>query len=340
MGASVTTTASLITSAVIRPTTFPASTRMVTVPTMTRIRVLPAQPPTGSSSSRTAWHTISTSRRVAVRTLTAATTVSTRTTQMVPMQPTVLRETTWVPCHAGGACVCSSSTYYGPGCTKTGRGHHAAPKKQVSGDIRNLICDKSGLTPSHPMRATVTVNRATPELVTFTTTRVQSDGSTAAAVIANVSHVKVGNRIRIGEQVRTIVSRSSADNYMVDSPFKEDEFSGITAIFPWYTPVEIVESESASYLEEASHTGTVTVDNDLELATCMVTDIRALSSTTEHCAAAYSGSHGQTPHCAKGDAQGTGDYDDRVVTLEGSGVLMDRREVRLGDRVRRIKVEG
>lgn len=243
-------------------------------------------------------------------------------------------------CHAGGACVCSSSTYYGPGCTKTGRGHHAAPKKQVSGDIRNLICDKSGLTPSHPMRATVTVNRATPELVTFTTTRVQSDGSTAASVIANVSHVKVGNRIRIGEQVRTIVSRTSADNYMVDSPFKEDEFSGITAIFPWYTPVEIVESESASYIERSAADAGTTVDNDLELATCVVTDIRALSSTTEHCGAAYSGSHGQTPHCAKGDAQGADDYNDRVVTLEGSGVLMDRREVRLGDRVRRIKVEG
>mmetsp|Transcript_182111 Transcript_182111/g.443107 ORF Transcript_182111/g.443107 Transcript_182111/m.443107 type:complete len:235 (-) Transcript_182111:352-1056(-) len=95
--ASVTTTASLITSAVTKHTTFPASTRMVTVPILTWLRVLPPQMPTGSSSSRTAWHTISTSSRVAARTLTAATTVSTRTTQMVPMQPTVLRETTWVP---------------------------------------------------------------------------------------------------------------------------------------------------------------------------------------------------------------------------------------------------
>jgi len=242
-------------------------------------------------------------------------------------------------CHAGGACVCSSSTYYGPGCTKTGRGHHAAPKKQVSGDIRNLICDKSGLTPSHPMRATVTVNRATPELVTFSTLRVQSDGSTAAATIANVSHVKVGNRIRIGEQVRTIVSRKSAENYMVDSPFKEDEFSGITAIFPWYTPVEIVESESGSFIEVSTPGAAAEVDNDLELATCVVTDIRALSSTLKTCSDVYSGSHGQTPHCAKGDAAGTGDYLNRVVELEG-GVLMDRREVRLGDRVRRITTEG
>merc|ERR550537_1217522 len=43
-------------------------------------------------------------------------------------------------CHNGGTCMCSS-TFYGDGCTKTGRGTHAHAKVTVSGDIQNLECD-------------------------------------------------------------------------------------------------------------------------------------------------------------------------------------------------------
>merc|ERR1711865_1231401 len=54
-------------------------------------------------------------------------------------------------CHAGGACICSGASYFGDGCTTDGRDDHAAPKKYVSGNLQNLQCDKSSLTPSRPI---------------------------------------------------------------------------------------------------------------------------------------------------------------------------------------------
>lgn len=43
-------------------------------------------------------------------------------------------------CHNGGICMCSDG-FYGRGCTRTGRGHHANYRVTVSGDIYNLKCD-------------------------------------------------------------------------------------------------------------------------------------------------------------------------------------------------------
>merc|ERR1711968_279414 len=43
-------------------------------------------------------------------------------------------------CHNGGTCMCTDG-FYGPGCTRTGRGHHANAKVTVSGDVYNLKCD-------------------------------------------------------------------------------------------------------------------------------------------------------------------------------------------------------
>merc|ERR1711968_5937 len=68
-------------------------------------------------------------------------------------------------CHPGGACICSSDAYFGDGCTTDGRASHAAPKKYVSGNINNLECDKSGLTPSIPLRITGTVSRTDPRKI-------------------------------------------------------------------------------------------------------------------------------------------------------------------------------
>merc|ERR1711871_594992 len=78
-------------------------------------------------------------------------------------------------CHPGGACICSSDAYFGDGCTTDGRGTHAAPKKYVSGNINNLECDKSGLTPSIPLRATATVSRKNPRKVVLTATAEHDD---------------------------------------------------------------------------------------------------------------------------------------------------------------------
>merc|ERR1711871_509753 len=68
-------------------------------------------------------------------------------------------------CHPGGACICSSDSFFGDGCTTDGRASHAAPKKYVSGNINNLECDKSGLTPSIPLRITGTVSRTDPRKI-------------------------------------------------------------------------------------------------------------------------------------------------------------------------------
>merc|ERR1712195_124549 len=73
-------------------------------------------------------------------------------------------------CHAGGACICSGASYFGDGCTTDGRDDHAAPKKYVSGNLQNLQCDKSSLTPSRPMRGTATVSRVAPRKVVLTQT--------------------------------------------------------------------------------------------------------------------------------------------------------------------------
>merc|ERR1711968_322407 len=78
-------------------------------------------------------------------------------------------------CHPGGACICSSDAYFGDGCTTDGRGSHAAPKKYVSGNINNLECDESGLTPSIPLRITGTVSRTDPRKVVLTATAEHDD---------------------------------------------------------------------------------------------------------------------------------------------------------------------
>ena len=44
-------------------------------------------------------------------------------------------------CHNGGTCMCTDG-FYGPGCTQTGRGHHANAKVTVSGDVYTK-CDGS-----------------------------------------------------------------------------------------------------------------------------------------------------------------------------------------------------
>lgn len=218
-------------------------------------------------------------------------------------------------CHAGGACVCSSASYYGPGCTKTGKGTHAAPRKIVSGDIRNLVCDKSGLTPSIAFKESVTVTRAAPLTITF-------DGTPAAPALA------IGDRVRIGDQVRTIVGGSGA-TFQVDFPFKEDAYSGPVNIFQATTHIEKVESDDGFTADGSTY--------DRDLATCVVTDIRSLSNSMAICSSTYAGSPGQTPHCARSQVyNGDTDHTAHKITLESSGVLMDSREVRIGDRIRRI----
>lgn len=328
-------------------------------------------------------------------------------------------------CHPGGACICSSDSYFGDGCTTDGRGSHAAPKKYVSGNINNLECDKSGLTPSIPLRVTAQVSRRDPRKVVLSGTAEHDDnlpvnlvantmasgalaatdtngfdsvtaddelngfdivlttgnglsrtisdstasdntfvtttghgglqGATDAVKVTNLANgVKVGDKIRIENQVRTVTFVShncrrgdvstAAENLcpavetshylMVEEDFVEDEFSTHDNIFEPYTAIERLESDS-------SQGGDVGAD----LATCVVTDIRQLSVTTETCTDA------DGPTCGEGvvdngdmKLSGGGD-DNRRVTLESAlglqnAALMDKREVDIGDRIRLVVTAG
>merc|ERR1711998_133575 len=163
-------------------------------------------------------------------------------------------------CHDGGTCMCTDG-FYGPGCTATGRGHHANNKVTVSGDVYNLKCDGTvkqengvtqGLTASQSafVLAAAAVTRVDPLKVTLS-----SDASSA---------IVVGDHIRIENQVRTVVKVATTVLY-VDRPFEEIDTSDITKIFPRYTPVEVI------------------ADMGGVRSSCTVTDLRQLTSTEEIC---------------------------------------------------------
>merc|ERR1711871_415921 len=174
-------------------------------------------------------------------------------------------------CHMGGTCMCSFDTneqaeFYGPGCTKTGRGTHKNAKVTVSGDIYNLKCDTTvrthngvtaGLTPSYVLAATATVARVSPQTITLTATE---------------SNVNVGDHVRIEDQVRTVTSAASnSATVTVDQPFEEIGTSDIVNIFPALTPVNVI--------KEIGGVRT----------TCTVSDLRRLTSTVDSCGSVPSG---------------------------------------------------
>jgi len=166
-------------------------------------------------------------------------------------------------CHDGGTCMCTDG-FYGPGCTATGRGHHANNKVTVSGDVYNLKCDGTvkqengvtqGLTASQSAFALASVTRVDPLKVTL-----------SAALDSTTPEIVEGDHIRIENQVRTVVkSTANSAALYVDRPFEEIDTSDITKIFPQYTPVEVI------------------ADMGGVRSSCTVTDLRQLTSTEEIC---------------------------------------------------------
>merc|ERR1712072_177014 len=133
-------------------------------------------------------------------------------------------------CHPAGACQCSDdSAFGGNGCTADRRAPHANARVSVSGNLANLVCDYAGLTPSEVLASTGTVARITPLTITSTADE--------------TSTVKVGDQVRMENQVRTVVATGSSA-ITVDRPFEEDEFSTDTNIFPAKTPIVFVESKT------------------------------------------------------------------------------------------------
>merc|ERR1711865_1276210 len=73
------------------------------------------------------------------------------------------------------------------------------PKKYVSGNLQNLQCDKSSLTPSRPMRGTATVSRVAPRKVVLTQTAaahvVAENTLSAALTLADATDVRVDDKM-------------------------------------------------------------------------------------------------------------------------------------------------
>merc|ERR1711871_1907447 len=166
-------------------------------------------------------------------------------------------------CHNGGTCMCTDS-FYGPGCTQTGRGHHANAKVTVSGDVYNLKCDgtvrqengvTTGLTASYSDFTLAANGVLRTDPLKIITTRSFDLGHT---------NIAVGDHVRIENQVRTVV-RVDGANVWVDRPFEEVATSDTTDLFPRYTPLELI-----------TEMGGVR-------SSCTVTDLRQLTSDSLEC---------------------------------------------------------
>merc|ERR1719272_1998364 len=74
------------------------------------------------------------------------------------------------------------------------------PKKYVSGNLQNLQCDKSSLTPSRPMRGTATVSRVAPRKVVLTQTaaaHVVAENTLGAAAVSESYAFSAATVVRV-----------------------------------------------------------------------------------------------------------------------------------------------
>merc|ERR1711871_1595563 len=231
-------------------------------------------------------------------------------------------------CHNGGTCMCTDG-FYGPGCTKTGRGHHANAKVTVSGDVYNLKCDgtvrqengvTTGLTASYSDFTLAANGVLRTDPLKIITTRSFDLGHT---------NIAVGDHVRIENQVRTVV-RVDGANVWVDRPFEEVATSDTTDLFPRYTPLQLI-----------TEMGGVR-------SSCTVTDLRQLTSDNLECNY-EAGTKTDVRACGRfvvnQDATAGGD-DQKMrevnVGLKSGGKarLMDEREVEIGDRIRVLTTAG
>ena len=74
--------------------------------------------------------------------------------------------------------------------------------------------------------------------------------------------------------------------------------------------------------------------NGDDLQSCVVTDMRALSSTHELCVEL------DGPACGTATVSGGDPHANRIVTMKSPGFMMDPREVDIGDRIRIITAGG
>lgn len=136
-------------------------------------------------------------------------------------------------CHPSGVCVCSNkATYYGPGCTKDGRG---SPKRSLvvanSGDVPELEFDCSGLSASR-LLGSGDVLVASPNKVTVVQSRhaiADAGNSITVGQLANGLHtglLSAGDEVSINGQKRNVIYVDVSNNYfLVDEAFTTSSIS-------------------------------------------------------------------------------------------------------------------
>eukprot|EP00944_MAST-04C_sp_MAST-4C-sp1_P002699 g2699.t1 len=232
-------------------------------------------------------------------------------------------------CTMGGTCACTSG-FYGPGCTQTGKGHHASARKVfLSGDLENIRCNymkrrknsvQTSLLANVVLDETASVTRTDPLKITLS-------AGTPSPLPAE------GDQIRIEGQVRTLVKStlsSGVYTFYVDSPFEETHLSSINYIFPLLTPIHRLGNS-------AEHSNAMKI--------CSVSDRRHLQLTKSSPCTRTPGSTTQAHGWSMcmgvivgGDKTTRPDQYGREVTpyasLDGvTDFIMDEREVEIGDRI-------
>lgn len=232
-------------------------------------------------------------------------------------------------CTMGGTCACTAG-FYGPGCTKTGRGHHASARKMVvPGDLRNMKCNhiaktkqgvKTSLIANAVMSETASVLRTDPLKITLSS-------GTPSPLPVEGDHVRIEGQIRT---VTAVTSNAGVYTIYVNLPFTETHLSTITEIFPLLTPIHRLGNS-------AEHTNAMT--------SCVVSDRRHLQLTKSTPCSRIPGStrqaHGWSMCMGMlvgGDANARPDQYGREVTPYASlgsvtDYIMDEREVEIGDRI-------
>merc|ERR1712072_1496595 len=242
-------------------------------------------------------------------------------------------------CNHGGYCVCNpghtvADAYFGHGCTSDGKGDHSAPYvRSNGGDLPLLRCDKSQLTSSRHVgvvaggtAADASAGAAVVGHVTMAdnTKIVTTDISGATADATNaVRGVAVGEQVRMGDQIRTVIATNAAW-IRVDRPFTKNRFSDFTFlgdvrhqfIFPKTTLVDHIRTIGGSQIQ------------------CTVTDIPQLTSTIVNGVAVNADGNVNALATTSKSVAANAVFD--KVTMDASGTLQDVAEVNIGDRIRLI----
>jgi hypothetical protein len=250
-----------------------------------------------------------------------------------------LMSDTSAKCNHGGYCVCNpghtvADAYFGHGCTSDGKGDHSAPYvRSNGGDLPLLRCDKSQLTSSRHVGVVAggtaddaSAGAAVVGHVTMAdnTKIVTTDISGATADATNaVRGVVVGEQVRMGDQIRTVIATNAAW-IRVDRPFTKNRFSDFTFlgdvrhqfIFPKTTLVDHIRTIGGSQIQ------------------CTVTDIPQLTSTIVNGVAVNADGNVNALATTSKSVAANAVFD--KVTMDASGTLQDVAEVNIGDRIRLI----